>query len=242
MQIELMDYQDGNQTLEAAVAFPRGDAKAPAVLVVHQWAGRGDGESQTAERLADLGYVGVAIDVFGKGIRGSDVGDNTHLLEPWMADRAALLRRLQAAITFARTIERVDASAIAAIGYCFGGLCALDIARCGNEEVRGVVSIHGTLDGNALGQTGPIVAKVLVQHGWLDPFARPEQVVTFATEMEERGADWQLHVHGQAMHAFTHVGIDAAEYGMAYNADAERRSWVLTAAFLAELFARGTSV
>ena len=233
--MELLDYRDDDTTLEAAVAYPVSTAPAPAILIAHAWAGRGESEHAVAQRLAELGYVGIAIDVFGKGVAGDPSGDNTHLIAPWMSDRAALLKRLQAAVTFARGLEQVDGSAVAAIGYCFGGLCALDLAR-GVEGIAGVVSMHGLLDGNGLAAATPIGAKVLVEHGWLDPLAPPEKVLAFADEMKSRDADWQLHAHGRAMHAFTNEGAASPENGMAYDADANRRSWASTVAFLAELF------
>jgi len=236
MTIEQFDYQDGATTLQAGIAFPPAADKAPAVLIVHQWAGRGEGEHRTAGRLAELGYVGIAIDMFGKDVKGDPSGDNSHLIHPFLSDRAALLQRIRAAVAFAATLERVDASRIAAIGYCFGGLCVLDLARGGADGVRGVVSLHGMLDGNDLSTDGRIAAKILVEHGWRDPMAAPAKVLAFAEEMGARDADWQLHAHGRAMHAFTRPQAAAPERGMAYDADADRRSWESVTAFLAELF------
>ena len=235
MAIEFMDYQDAGEVLEAAVAFPAGQDCAPAVLVVHQWAGQGEGEHRAAERLAGLGYVGIAIDLYGKGVRGDPAGDNSRLMIPLVSDRARLLARLKAALAFARGFDRVETSAVAAIGYCFGGLCVLDLARSGADGVAGVVSLHGTLEGHDLEPEGPMKAKVLVEHGWLDPLAPPDKVLAFAEEMQTRGADWRLHVHGRTMHAFTEPHAQKPEYGMAYNADADRRSWASTTAFLSEV-------
>lgn len=235
--MELLEYSDGETALQAAVAYSAAD-RAPAVLIAHAWAGRGGPEHSVAKRLAELGYVGIAIDVFGKGVAGDPAGDNTHLISPWLSDREALLRRLQAAVTFARQLDRVDSSAVAAIGYCFGGLCVLDLARGSTEGLAGVVSLHGMLDGNSLSHPAPIGAKVLVEHGWLDPLAPPEKVLAFADEMKGRKADWQFHAHGNAMHAFSSEGANSPENGIAYNADADRRSWISTVSFLAELFGK----
>ena len=236
MTIQQFDYHDGDTVLQAGIAFPAGQDEAPAVLIVHQWAGRGEGEHRTAERLAELGYVGIAIDMFGKEVKGDPGGDNSHLIGPFLSDRAALLQRMRAAVAFAATLDRVDASRIAAIGYCFGVLCVLDLARGGADGVLGVVSLHGMVDGNDLSTDGPIAAKILVEHGWRDPMAAPDKVLAFAGEMAAREADWQLHAHGRAMHAFTNPHAAAPERGMAYDADADRRSWQSTTAFLAELF------
>lgn len=233
--MELRDYHDGDVTLQAAIAYPSAD-RAPAVLIAHAWAGRGAAEHAVAERLAALGYVGIAIDVFGKGMAGDPSGDNTHLIAPWLADRPALLRRMQASVDFARQLDRVDPAALAAIGYCFGGLCVLDLARGATAGVSGVVSLHGMLDGTGSAAAAPIAAKVLVEHGWRDPLAPPEKVLAFADEMTAARADWQLHAHGRAMHAFTSAGANSPEQGMAYDAAADRRSWASTTAFLGELF------
>lgn len=236
MTIELMDYRDGDAVLQAGVARPAGDAPAPAVLVAHAWAGRGESEHDAARRLADLGYVGVAIDVFGKDVNGDPSGDNSALIAPWLADRAALQRRLIAAVDFALGLPGVAPGRLAAIGYCFGGMCALDLARTGHDAVAGVVSLHGLLDGDGVDGRRPIGAKVLVEHGWRDPMAAPDKVLAFADEMAARDADWQLHAHGRAMHAFTSCGANNPERGLAYDADADRRSWASTKSFLAELF------
>ena len=233
MTIQLHDYNDGSTLLEAAVVRPGRLATAPAVLIAHQWAGRGEGEHQTAELLAAHGYVGIAIDMFGKGVAGDPNGDNSALIGPWLADRVALARRMTAAVAFARSLDGVDQLRIAAIGYCFGGLCVLDLARTGTSDVVGVVSLHGLLESNGL--DAAIAAKVLVEHGWRDPMATPDKVLAFATEMAARDADWQLHAHGRAVHAFTNKHADAADKGMQYDANADRRSWRSTIDFLDEV-------
>ena len=239
MSLNKIDYHDGEVVLEAAVAFPESAQPAPAVLIAHAWAGCGDVEGALAQRLSALGYVGVAIDMFGKGVRGDAAGDNTALIAPWLSDRGALRTRMAAAVAFARRLEGVDPARIAAIGYCFGGLCVLDLARSGAGRVAGVVSLHGMLDGNGLEADGPITAKVMVEHGWLDPFAPPEKVIAFADEMSARQADWQLHVHGRALHAFTNEGANSPAAGLAYDVDADRRSWESTVAFLHEVVGEG---
>ena len=232
--MEFLDYQDGDTPLQAAIAYPSSKT-APAVLVIHAWSGRGDDEHQVAERLAALGYVGIAIDVFGKGVTGDPSGDNTHLIAPWFADRPALIKRLQASVQFVRQLDRVSPTGMAAIGYCFGGLCALDLARADTDGIAGVVSLHGVLDGNDLPSSSAIHSKVLVEHGWLDPLATPEKVLSFAEEMKSREADWQVHAHGHAMHAFTNEGANSPDSGMVYDANAARRSWASTTAFLKEV-------
>ncbi len=229
-----VDYHDDEAVCEAYVANPAAGGRNPAVLVAHQWSGQSEAERAAADRLADLGYTGIAIDVYGKGKRG--VGDDhSALMAPWGADRGALRRRLIAAVDFAKGHEAVDPARIGVIGYCFGGLCALDIARSGTTDVKGVVSIHGIYSPPGLGAQGPIAASVLVLHGWEDPLARPDAVLGLATELTGAGADWQLHAYGHAMHAFTAEHAHMPERGLMYDARAAARSWRAIVDFFGEV-------
>lgn len=231
-----VDYLDAADKCEAYVALPNETGSRPAVLVAHQWAGQSQHERATADKLAALGYVGIAIDVYGKGVRGDPEGDNSALMAPWIGNRAALRQRLLAAVAFAQAHSAVDPAHIAILGYCFGGLCALDAARSGTTNVKGAVSIHGIFAPPTVGTQPDIATKVLILHGWDDPLAKPADVDMVARELTAARADWQLHAYGHAMHAFTADGLDAPERGMQFNADAARRSWVATVAFLDELF------
>ena len=233
----ILDYFDGAAPCEAFVAAPDDSAKRPCILVAHQWAGQSDHERNTAREMAKLGYVGIAIDVYGKGIRGSATGDNSALMAPFVGDRALLRQRLLAAVEFAKSHPQVDAARIAITGYCFGGLCALDVARSGTGDVKGAVSIHGIFPPPGIGEQPTIQTKVLILHGWEDPMATPDSVVGVAKELTEAGADWQLHAYGHAMHAFTAKGFNAPERGLAYNANADKRSWRAMIDFFAEIFA-----
>jgi len=237
MRTELLDYADGETDCEAYVAHrAAAGERRPCVLIAHQWSGQFDHERGRAEALAEAGYVGMAIDVYGKGVRGDPLGDNSALMAPFLADRALLRRRLFAAVAAARAHPAVDPSRIAVIGYCFGGLCALDVARSGTDEVRGVVSIHGAFAPPGLGEQPPIRSKILILHGWEDPMVPPADVLAVADELTRAGADWQLHAYGHAMHAFTAPGLDLPERGLRYDAAADRRSWAATLGFLEEVF------
>jgi len=235
MRGESFHYDDGSIACEGYVAAA-GATKKPCVLIAHQWAGIMDHERVKADELARLGYVGFAIDVYGKGVRGEPMGDNSALMGPYLNDRAKLRQRLLAAVAAAKAHPSVDASRIAVMGCCFGGLCALDVARSGTGDVRGVVSVHGIFPPTGLAPA-PIKAKVLVLHGWDDPMAPPKDVLALAQEMTAAKADWQLHAYGNTMHAFTAVGAYAPERGIAYNEDADRRSWESTLSFLKEVSA-----
>lgn len=152
METACLDYTDGQLTFEAYVAHDgAGGGRRPCVLIAHQWAGQSDYERGKADELAGMGCVGIAVDVYGKGVRGGLMDDNSALMAPLLADRALLRRRLLAAVAAARAHPLVDADRVAAIGYCFGGLCALDMARAGAPGLRGVVSFHGVLSPPDLG-------------------------------------------------------------------------------------------
>ena len=146
-----------------------------------------------------------------------------------------LQRRLAAAVKAMQACDVVDASANAFMGYCFGGLCALDVARTG-LEVNGVVSVHGLFRPATNLEPAAINAKVLALHGWDDPLVPPDQVLALARELTEAGADWQLHGYGGTGHAFTNPAAADPANGMAYNPLADRRSWRALVDFLEELF------
>jgi dienelactone hydrolase len=232
MKTEKVAYTEGGVELEAHVARRAGNGSRPAVLVCHAWAGQSDNERRKAEQLADLGYVGVALDVYGKGVLGNGTEECSALIAPFKRDRAKLLSRLLAGVAMARELPGVDATRIAAIGFCFGGLCVLDLARSG-EALRGVVSSHGLLDPSGLPRRS-IPAKVLVLHGHDDPMARPAAVHALQAELIEAGADWQVHVYGGTMHAFTNPQANNPSFGTVYNPSAAARSWASMQAFLAE--------
>lgn len=226
MQTEYIDYKEGSTTLEGFVAFDAATkTKRPTVIVAHAWGGQDDFARQKAQALAELGYVGFALDVYGKGKRGSTMEENAKLMQPFVDDRALLRRRLLAAVDAVKAHAMVDGNHIGAIGYCFGGLCVLDLARSAARGVRGVVSFHGLFAPPELGAQERITANVLALHGWDDPMATPDAVLAFAREMSGAKADWQLHAYGNTVHAFTNPDANMADKGILYNKDADRRSW-----------------
>jgi len=236
IQTRTIDYQDGDVDLQGYLAWDDAvEGKRPGVMIAHAWAGRSDFENGKAEALAKLGYVGFALDNFGRGIIGTNKAENSALIQPFLDDRAMLQRRLQIALEVLKGLDEVDASRVAAIGFCFGGLCVLDLARTGTD-IRGVVSFHGLFGspGNTAGNK--IKAKVLALHGWDDPMAPPDQVVSLAEELSSMGADWQVHGYGNTMHAFTNPQANDPAFGTVYSPDADRRSWNAMQDFLSEIF------
>ena len=236
MKTELVDYNDGSAELEAFVAYEDADSPKPLVLVVHDWSGRRDFACKAAERVAGMGYVGMAVDMYGKGIFGSD-GDvelNSSLMDPLASDRASLRDRIAAALAAGRNLSQVDAGKVAAMGYCFGGMCVLELARSG-ADVSGVISIHGIFSPGDL-PNKDIKAKILCLHGHDDPMVPPDQVLAFETEMTKAGADWQVHAYGNTMHAFTNPAANNPDFGTMYDEVAERRTYQALANFLDEIF------
>jgi dienelactone hydrolase len=236
MPSQYLEYRDGETVLEAYVALPAGSGKHPAVLVSHAWAGRSAFECDKADKLADLGYVGIAIDNYGKGVFGSSMEENSALMTPFVQDRAMLRRRLQAGIAAAAALPQVDAARMAAIGFCFGGLCALDMARSG-ADLRGVVSFHGLFRQPENLPNETIRAKILALHGHDDPMVPPEAVLALEQELSAAGADWQIHAYGRTMHAFMNPDANAPQNGMQYNPIAAARAWASMKNFLAEVLA-----
>lgn len=231
-----INYLDGNVPLEAFFAFD--DAlpnPRPAVLINHAWGGRDGFVADKARQLARLGYLGFALDMYGKGILGNSPEENGRLMQPFMADRAMLQQRIKAALTAVKLLPWVNADKIAAIGFCFGGLCVLDLARTG-VDIKGVVSFHGLLGApdNLKGQR--IKAKVLALHGHDDPMVPVKQVEAFEEEMTQAGADWQLHAYGHTVHAFTNPEANNPDFGTVYQPQADRRSWRAMENFLEEIF------
>lgn len=236
IETRTVEYGDGAEVFEGLLAWDdEVDSTRPGVLVVHTIRGRSDFENNKAKKLAELGYVAFALDVYGKDRIGSSLDDCRALMDTLKSARPLLQQRLRSALGALRDQPEVDERRLAAIGFCFGGLCALDIARIG-EDVAGVVSFHGLFDppGNTSGNR--IKTKILALHGWDDPLAPPETVLALTSEFSDAGADWQLQAYGNVRHAFTNPAADASSGVTIYNADADRRSWLAMQNFLSELF------
>ena len=233
MKTETVNYQAKNIDLKGYVAFPDAE-NAPLVLIAHTWAGKDEFVHQRAEDLAALGYVGFAVDMYGNGKVGADTAENESLMTPLVSDRDMLKDRIVSALNYGKSLPGVDSSRAAAIGYCFGGLVVLDLARSG-EDLCGVVSFHGLLMPSDISEKG-IKAKVLVLHGERDPMVPLDMVDTFQKEMTEAEADWQLHSYGGTYHAFTNPDANDPNLGTQFNKSANDRSWQSMKNFFAEIF------
>ena len=231
----LIDYAHDGKPHQGLLVYDDSlAAPAPTVLVLHDWSGRSESQEGFAHRVAALGYNAFCVDLYGKGRTGQTPEECQALMNPLAGDRAKLRARLLETVGIVAVLPEVDAAGMAAIGFCFGGLCALDLARAG-AAVRGVASFHGLFLPAGLPIVTPILAKVIAYHGWDDPMAKPEDAVAFAAEFTAAGADWQLHAFGDTKHAFMNEGADAPAMGLKYSARAAGRAWDGLTRFLAEV-------
>jgi dienelactone hydrolase len=233
-----LQYRDGGDLFcgeivrdDATTTSPR-----PGVLVVHEGGGINDHPKWRAGLLAELGYVALACDLYGNGEFLTDPQRRAERMAELHGDPAKLRRRVQVGLDALAAQPGVDPARLAAVGYCFGGMTVLELARSG-AEIRGVVSFHGLLSTAQPAGPGAIRAKVLACHGIEDPLVPPEQLAAFVDEMRRSGCDWQVITYANAGHGFTRK--DASSLGMKgvfYEERADRRSWAAMKFFLEEIF------
>jgi dienelactone hydrolase len=223
------------QTLLGQMAYKKTNKKIPAVLVAHAWGGRDEFACKKAQMLAELGYLGFALDMYGDAKTGSNTEENSNLMGPLIADRVLLRDRILAAFEKVKTLPMVDPTKIGAIGFCFGGLCVLDLARSG-ADLKGVVSFHGLLNKPQIPAKNPIKAKILALHGHDDPMVNPTHTQDFMNEMTKALADWQIHIYGNTMHAFTNPQANDKSFGTVYNEKAADRSFKSMKNFFEQVF------
>lgn len=237
VQGKTLEYQDGETVCEGFVAWDSNLlGTRPAVLIVHDWMGRGSFDESRARELASMGYVAFSADVYGKGVRPANRDEARKSAGEWYGNPEALRTRLAAALDALKSHSLVDKSKIAVIGYCFGGMCALELARSG-ADIAGAVSFHGSLGTSKPSKAGDIKASILVLHGADDPNFGPDTRNAFWAEMAEAKVDWQLVAYGNAVHSFSNpaAGNDPSR-GSAYDEKADRRSWKAMKDFFTEIF------
>jgi dienelactone hydrolase len=226
---------EGEQLESVFVGRRDGEAR-PTVILIPTVMGVSDLEIGFGRQLVELGYNALVADLFGKQFRGAARDTMFGEMNRIKADRAALRRRLQHILELARDLAEVSTGQIVVAGYCFGGMCALDLARSG-AEIIAAASFHGLFDPPGL-PAEKIKAKVVAFHGWDDPMVPPEKVVALGQELTEAGSDWQIHAYGHVGHGFTNPrASDLQIDGVAYNALAAERSWTSFINLLEELFA-----
>lgn len=236
VQTKNVTYQHQDLELVGYLAWDdQFEGRRPGVLVVHEWWGLNGYARLRAEKLAQLGYVAFALDMYGQKVTehpqearewSSAVREN---VESWR-------QRAQAGLEVLRRQENVDPEQIAAIGYCFGGSTVQQLAYSG-APVKGVVSFHGGLTTPEADRTEPIKARILACHGAADPFIPEQAAQEFREALSEAGADWQMIYYADARHSFTNPDADERNIdGIQYNRKADVRSWHHMRLFFAELF------
>lgn len=213
--------------------------RRPGVLVVHEWWGLNDYARKRARDLAELGYVALAVDMYGGGRTTTQPDEASRLSGELYEDLNKLRERARAGYELLAAHERVDPQRIAAIGYCFGGMTVCQMAYSG-LDLAGVVSFHGSLRPPEQADAGKIKARLLICHGADDPLVPAEQIEAFQAGLRKAGVDWQMVSYGGAVHSFTNPGAGVANIaGVRYDERADRRSWQHMQVFLAEVFREG---
>jgi len=223
------------EELEGVLVGRRDNQARPTVILVPTVMGVSDLEIGFGRQLVELGYSAFVADLFGKKFRDAPrdtmFGEMTRL----RSDRQALRRRLLAVLEQVRGLDGVEGDRIVVAGYCFGGQCALDVARSG-ADIAAAVSFHGLFDPPGL-PPQPIKAKVVAFHGWDDPMVPPEAVAALGKELTEGGSDWQIHAYGNVAHGFTNPNASSLKIdGVRYNELAAERSWTSFISLLEEVF------
>ena len=240
VRTDVVQYSDGDTKLEGFFAVPelKSGEKRPGILLIHDWTGLGDYEKMRAKKLAALGYIVFAGDVYGEGIRPTDPKECGVQAGIYRGKRDLFRKRLNLALEMLKKHKGVDQSRLGAIGYCFGGAGVLELARSG-ADVKGVVSFHGGLDSPKPEDGKNIRSKILILHGADDPFVPRKNIDACLAELDQWKVDWQMVSYSGTVHSFTNPSAgDDPSTGSAYNKDADQRSWAHMKMFFDELFGK----
>ena len=223
---ENVDYRIGNTTFKSVVVYDdAAGGKRPGIVVYPEWWGLTDYAKRRAHMLAEMGYVAMAVDLFGNGQTTEDAATAGKWAGALKADRKVLRERANAGLEQLKKNPRVDASKLGAIGYCFGGSTAIELGRSG-ADVKAIVTFHAALDSPSPADGKNIKGRLLVCHGGDDNFESPKDLAAFEEEMRQNHVDWQMNIYGGAVHSFTNPEADKHGIpGIAYNKRADERSW-----------------
>lgn len=235
MKIEALNYSDGTTNFIGYLADPEGSGRRPGILVVHEAPGLNDHPKRRARMLAELGYVALAADLYGNG-KIAKPEETQQMMGALREDPARLRRHARAGLDALAKLPQVDDKRLGAMGYCFGGLTVLELARTG-APLAGVVSFHGILSTKNPEEAKNVKGKILVCTGADDPLVPPEQVAAFQKEMTAAQVDWQVVTYGGAKHAFTNPDANRPP-ALQYNAAADARSWDAMQTFWFEVFGK----
>ncbi|MBL8035235.1 MAG: dienelactone hydrolase family protein [Leptospiraceae bacterium] len=235
MENAVVAYQQDGKDFEGYIAQPKkSDKKLPAVLLIHDWDGLDDYEKKRAQMLAENGYVAFAMDMYGKGVRAKNHKEAAELSGTYGKDRKLLRSRLETALAELKKRPEVDATRIVVMGYCFGGMAAIEAALMG-ADIKGVVTFHAALVFPTLAADAKNVkVPVLIHHGGADKFIAAKDIKTLKAEFDKAKVKYQFVVHEGATHGFTlksNTG-HAEHMGMAYDPKADLASWASLLAFL----------
>ena len=236
---ETVTYTARGVTMNGYVVYDATkEGKRPGVLVVHEWWGLNDYPKMRARKLAELGYIAMAVDMYGNGKTADNPDDAGKMAGPFYQDPQMAKARFDAALNKFKSYSQVDTNNLAAIGYCFGGGIVLNMARLG-ENLNGVVSFHGSLVGTQADKN-LLKAKILVCHGAADQFVKPEEVARFKKQMDSIGANYTFKQYPNASHAFTNPNATPVgqkfKIPIAYNGAADSASWSDMKDFFAKIF------
>ncbi len=234
---EVVKYKQGDKMLKGYLAYDSSQKKKrPGVLVFPEWWGLNDYAKQRARQLADMGYIAFAVDMYGNGTVAANPQEASSFAGKFYGDRQLMRQRAAAALEVLKNNSLADNDRLAAIGFCFGGSCALELARSGADLI-GVVSFHGGLATPNPADAKNIKGSVLVLHGGDDTHVKKEDLMAFWKEMQDSGADWEINIYGDAVHSFTNpaAGNDKSR-GSAYNEKAATRAWSAMQTFFKEIF------
>lgn len=236
---EVVNYSADNVALKGYVVYDNNkQGRRPGVLVVHEWWGLGDYERYRAKQLAEMGYIAMAVDMYGNGKTASNPQEAMTLVTAFSKNTESGVQRLEAALKKLKGYRQTDINNVAAIGYCFGGGVVLNAAKLG-ANLKGVASFHGNLAG-VPPEKQLLKAKVLVCHGEADNFVSPQEIAAFKKGMDSIGADYAFRAYPNATHAFTNP--KSTEIGkrfnmpIEYNAAADSASWNDMKVFFARIF------
>lgn len=231
---------DGTQMIGYYAYDDAIEGERPGIVVVHEWWGLNDYAKRRARDLAELGYSALAVDMYGEGRNTSHPKDAMGFMQAATANAETANARFKAGLELLKAQEQTDADKLAAIGYCFGGKVVLDMARQG-LPLAGVVSFHGALVPSVPASEGSVKARILIEHGEADSMITDEQIRDFKAEMDKAGADYRFVSLPGAKHGFSNPAADAHQaHGLdvAYQKEADERSWADMQAFFRELFGR----
>ncbi|HEX7821378.1 MAG TPA: dienelactone hydrolase family protein [Sphingobium sp.] len=227
-------YEAPGGTYESVAVYDPQAGEQPGLLLFPNFLGTKEWDFAKGEKLAALGFKVLVVDFYGQGKRGTDMASGAALMQGLSADRAAMRDALQGHLAELRKLPGVKAGTVAAIGFCFGGKCVLDLARSG-ADIVGVVN-HGVYDAPSF-PNAPMVAKLLICHGWNDDYCPPEATVALAQELTGSGVDWQFIAYSKTGHAFTANDVPQnAEQSFGFQPDTDRRSWQAAVNFYEETF------